>query len=955
MATYVLPQVQVFQEFQAAATANATPLNAHISGPHAYLLRYAEESERSKGLLGYYDTVLDTNYAWPTLPDGAIVDQGYVKVYIKDALLKYYEDGISSGSVITKVDGFSNRIISDTKSFASNGTAYPRSADFYDRDVKTGDVVKVRGISGGQSVTLWTYVKKLVPSVVASSVGTVEVDASNAASQNADVSIVKISGPDNCVYPVTIYQSMVDNYEGSASGDINETYDILVTGGSVNGDLTTAKLRIISGSGRDDVAEVIPPAAGQSMAVGTRGLRVEFNNTGSEGTCSASAMADDVPADDFVIGQRWRVSVADAIIAPTATSGGTYAASKDTTYIVTVTRGGKRPSPGRPNVLPPQISVTTNDGSDVSGPTTVLSHILSDTTVNIGTKGVTLTFSGTRGLVKGDRFYISCTGESAGAYKTIELGHSLDSGIAAGDPVEVTLYIRKPALNVTKNRTGFAPLINWETSETELSVYSGMVAYDSTWTDSGVELPLDVVSESSKGYGAVHVEYRAWLQTLTNEVNFISNVGELDTAIAGALDPDNPLKWGVFKALENSNGTAVGYTAVSNPDDATTWADVLEVLLGRNDVYNLVPLTRNRTVLDLYAAHVTAVSGPEQSLWRVLWVNLAGVPEIPVVSAGSTVVNHLTATTSDGEECLATITDDPDTTGSQYTIVNNTNANGDFVTNGVRIGDVVRALYAGDGFGAVTYSEYVVAEVISEDQLRLVSGPAAPVNSAAKIEIWRSLTATAEAAEIALDAGSWGSRRIRAVWPDTIESSGTVMDGYFLAASLAGLSAGLLPQQPMTRVEIVGYSRVNRTTAKFNRTQLDALAAAGVYIVTQNPDGKIYTRHAITTGEYADINQREESVTRNVDSISYILRDLLDPFIGIYSINGSILSKIDHIVNIELRLLTEDFSTSTSGAQLISYDNLTIVQDALIRDKINITVNLTVPYALNSIAVTLIV
>jgi len=944
MATYVLPQVQVFQEFQAAATANATPLNAHISGPHAYLLRYAEESERSKGLLGYYDTVLDTNYAWPTLPDGAIVDQGYVKVYIKDALLKYYEDGLSSGSVITKVDGFSNRIISDTKSFASNGATYPRSADFYDRNVKTGDVVKVRGISGGQSVTLWTYVKKLIPSIVASSVGTVEVDASNAPWQNADASIVKLSGPDNCVYPVVA----AHDYEGRASGDVNETYDILVTGGSVNGDLTTAKLRVISGSGRDDVAEVTPAAVGQSTAIGTRGFRVEFYNSAAGG-CSASATADAVPADDLVIGQRWRASVSDFIAAVSVTAGGTYAASKDTTYIITVTRGGKSI-----DTLPPQISVTTNDGSDVSGPTTVLVNWVSNTTVNIGTKGVTLTFGQSRGLVKGDRYYISCTGEAAGAYNTIELGHSLDSGIAAGDPVEVTLYIRKPALNVTKNRTGFAPLINWETSETELSVYSGMIAYDSTWTDSGVELPLDVVSEASKDYGAVYVEYRAWLQTLTNEVNFINNVGDL-AVIAGALDPDNPLKWGVFKALINSNGTSVGYTAVSNPDDVTAWADVLEVLLGRNDVYGLVPLTRNRTVLDLYAAHVTAASGPEQSLWRVLWVNLAGVPEIPVVSAGSTVVNHLTATTSDGEECLATITDDPDTSGSQFTIVNNTNANGNFVTNGVQIGDIVRAIYAGDGFGAVTYNEYVIAEVVSEDQLRLVSGPAAPVNSAAKIEIWRSLSATAEAAEIALDAGSWGSRRIRAVWPDTIESSGTVMEGYFLAASLAGLSAGLLPQQPMTRVEIVGYSRVNRTTAKFNRTQLDALAAAGVYIVTQNPDGKIYTRHAVTTGEYADINQREESVTRNVDSISYILRDLLDPFIGIYSINASVVSQIDHIIDIELKKLIADFSTSASGPQVIAFTDLVIAQDALILDKINITVNLTVPYALNSIAVTLIV
>jgi hypothetical protein len=445
------------------------------------------------------------------------------------------------------------------------------------------------------------------------------------------------------------------------------------------------------------------------------------------------------------------------------------------------------------------------------------------------------------------------------------------------------------------------------------------------------------------------------VQTLTNEVNFIDNVGDLDTAITGALDPDNPLKWGVFKALENSNGTAVGYTAVSNPDDTTTWADVLEALLGRNDVYGLVPLTRNRTVLDLYAAHVTAASSPQQNLWRVLWVNLAGIPAIPVVSAGSTVVNHLAATTSDGEECLATITDDPDTTGSQFTIVNNTNANGDFVTNGVRIGDIVRAVYAGDGFGAVTYNEYVIAEVVSEDQLRLVSGPAAAVNSAAKIEIWRSLSATAEAAEIALDAGSWGSRRIRAVWPDTIESSGTVMEGYFLAASLAALSSGLLPQQPLTRVEVTGYSRVNRTTVKFNRSQLDALAAAGVYVVTQNPDGAIFTRHAVTTGDYADINQREESVTRNIDSISYLLRDLLDPFIGIYTVNFSVISKIDYFVNIALREMSQLAGNTTSGPQLLSYNSLVVAPDPLLRDKINVTVNVIVPYALNSIAVTLVV
>ena len=940
MATYVLPQVQVFQDFQAAVVANGNPLNAHISGPHAYLLRYAEENERSKGLLGYYDTVLDNNYAWPTLPAGAIVDEGYVKVYIKDALLKYYEDGLSTGSVITKVSGYSNRIRSATKAFKANGTAYPRSADFYDRDVAAGDVVKVRGLSSGVSVTLWTYVKNLIPDVVAAVVGASSADTNNGTTQSAAATVVKLAGADNCVYPL----ANVTAYDGLPSGDINETYDIIVTGGSVNGDLTTATLRILSGSGNDDVAEVVPAAAFQATTIGTRGLTVEFFNSATGG-CSASATADDVSADDLIIGQRWRISVTDNFAPATSASGGTYDSTVDTTYVVEVTRGGLFSSATKP-----QISVSTSNGADVSGPTTVSA---SATAVAVGTVGVTITLTGA-GLRKGDKYYIECTGTSSGNYRTIELGHSLDTGITAGAQVEVTLYIRKPVLNVTKNRTGFAPLLNWDTSETELSVYSGMVAYDSTWTNSGVQLALDVVSESSKGYGAVHVEYRAWVQTLTNEVNFISNVGEIDDAISGVLDPDNPLKWGVFKALENSNGTAVGYTAVSNPDDATAWADVLEALLGRDDVYNLVPLTRNRTVLDLYAAHVTALSAPERGLWRVLWVNLTGVPEIPVVSAGSTVVNHVTATTSDGETCLATIVDDPDTSGSQFTIVNNTNANGDFVTNGVRVGDIVRAAYAGDGFGGATYSEYTIAEVVSEDQLRLVSGPAAPINSAAKIEIWRSLSATAEAAEIALDAGSWGSRRIRAVWPDTIESSGTVMEGYFLAASLAGLSAGLLPQQPMTRVEIVGYSRAARTTAKFNRAQLDTLAASGVFIVTQNGNnGQIFARHALTTGTYTDINQREESVTRNVDFVSYAVRDVLDPFIGIYNINQNIINRVSLALRESLDTFT--VNTSTTGPVLIAYADLAVVQDSLLKDKLNVTVNISVPYALNNIAVRLIV
>jgi hypothetical protein len=53
-----------------------------------------------------------------------------------------------------------------------------------------------------------------------------------------------------------------------------------------------------------------------------------------------------------------------------------------------------------------------------------------------------------------------------------------------------------------------------------------------------------------------------------------------------------------------------------------------------------------------------------------------------------------------------------------------------------------------------------------------------------------------------------------------------VQEGYHLCAALAGLRSGVLPHQPLTNLEIVGFSDVPRTTSKFNKPQLDAMAVA---------------------------------------------------------------------------------------------------------------------------------
>jgi hypothetical protein len=942
MATYVLPQVLVFQDFQQSISAQANPLRAHITGPHAFLLRYSDADERPLGQLGYYDEMQDESFLWPSRPAGAKVDATYTKLWVQDAILKYFEDTVGGGSTMAKVAGYSNRVRSSSVNFKDNG-AYVRDASLLDRDVQLGDVVKARFLPDGEDpITLWTYVKGFAGDPVAAVIAEATNDDDNAATNSEDVTVTKTGGADNCITAT----GDASAYDGLADGNVTETYTVTVIASSSGGNHTTARLRVVSASGNDDVASAVPSEDGVATAIGTRGLTLTFASDAG-GDCSLSATNDDVSPIDLVVGQEWTVAVTQAFTETVATSDGTYTGDADTTYIVEVTRGGLFAG-----TVKPRISVSTTTGVDISGPTVVSAAA---SAVAVGTEGVTVAFGGS-GLRKGDRFYIGVTAEAEGPMRTLILGHNISEDVVAGSDCDLTLYIRKPLLQIEANRTHAAPLTNWETSETEFTVHSGIEIFDETWTDDGVPVALPLHSESSREYGLMFVEYRAWRSDLCNEINGISDVGNLDADISGALTPDNPLKWALFKALSNSNGVEVKYTAVCDPDDVDSWLAVLEQLLGRDDVYGLVPLTRNQTVLDAYAAHVDGQSAPDRGLWRVAWFSLAGVPEIPIIHAGSTVPRYTEATTTNGNVCQAVIVDDPDTSGTQYTRVRVAAGNANFITNGVRPGDILRVNYAGDGFGNFTYSEYVVDEVQTEDQLRLLTGPASAVNVASKIEIWRTLSATAEAAEIARNAGSYSSRRVRAVWPDRIESSGTIQEGFHLCAALAGLTSGVVPHQNLTQLAIAGFTDVARTTAKFNRPQLDVMVLAGVWIVTQDPrDGEVYTRHAVTTADHEILDHREEMVTRNLDSISYRFKDTFAPFIGVTNVTPSLLGLLEiEAQGLIETLKTERFSVRL-GAQLIDATISELIVHPTLKDRVVMRLNCRIPRALNNLEIHLTV
>lgn len=916
---YVLPQVTVFQEFNLAPAAVAAPRAAHITGGHAKLFRYSNADEKEVINLGEYDPVSDTAYEWPQRPAGSQVDFGYVKLYAEDALLEYYVNDASAGSAVAPVSGYKNRVRDAGTSFKTNTATYPRSAVLYDRDAKVGDYVYIRGSVSSTEYTLNTTIRGFVGDDVAAVLSSATSGSTNKSSQSYATS-VDILGLKNAV---TVSPDG-SSYDGRPSGYIDETYTIEVISSSIDSDFTTAVLRVTSASGTDNVASVVPNTAGAATEIGTRGLYVTLDNHDTNST-SSIANENGISENDLVAGQKWRVRVRQTFTAPAATSGGTYTGTQDTTYIIEVTQGGAY-------AASPEVTVTTTTGYDFSGPTAITA---ASTAFTVGNYGVTISLNQTA-LCKGDKYYITATAKKPGAMKTLILADDLPDELAAATDLDLKLYIRKNLL-IEKNLVADAPNVAYSTTDTEITVNSGILLYDSTWTDSGTLLPLPL-----KG-GSLFVEYRTWLPDYVNALESITDSADLPSML-GQASPDNPLYWGVYMALQNANGQPVFFSAVADPEDTDNWITILEGLDGQDQVYNLVPLTTNSTVLGAWKAHVLAQSAPEVANFR------AAVFSIDVPSTKAVIDS---SASSDGSVVLAKLADDGATSGTQYTLLSVPANNAKFVTKGVRAGDKVRFLYSTDGFGNETYSEFVIDEVISEGSLRLLTGHTSAITVAQRAEVWRTLNRADRAIEAMAQIAQHKNRRIVVIANSTVGLDGATFPGYFAAAAIAGLRSGVLPQQPLTRVAVSGINDVGSLISGLNGSQLNEIAGAGGWIIAKDNVGSIFNRHAVTS-DPTDLNTREEVVRVNVDSMSVTYKSAYEPLIGKATVTDSTLTLIRTLfeaATTDMKRGVGDFA----GPQLINGVISDIRQHALYRDRVVVEAVLTVPYPLNNIDLKLVV
>lgn len=909
--SYVVPQTLVHQELNLVTSPSPQALPAFLAGGHAHLVRYTDADEKPKGYLGEYVVNADTPYAWPDRPAGSKADLSYTRLFMEKAALRYFERASTHADAFS-VGAAGNQLTTGNLVPFTNAAAN-HSASFGTRGVKVGDAVKITYPDAGPVVTarVTGFKAKTAPSQVLA----LTDDTGNAPDTTEAFVAAKIAGATNCMDLVVNVAS--SDYRGFLTGVPTEIYTIRVIQGSTGGDLSTARLLITSASGKDDQGVVAPAAPTTDFAIGSLGVLAHFVNDDCDPV---------VPAQqNLVVGQTWTVTATGTYIGTSFTSGGTYTGAEDDIYLVEVTKGGD-------NVATvPEITVRTSRGLDFSGP-----HQVTTGAIAIGTKGVTITpAAANKTFTKGDQFIVGVVAAKDGLIDTL----TIDRALTVTGDVSVALYIVEDA-EITSGRLSSPPNRNWTSTDTELTVLNGMTLYTDEWQVNGAPVALPVESPGA-GYCKMYLHTRYWRSELGSGVYTIQDSAGLSN-VPGVTHPDNPLKYGLYKALQNNGDTPVAYTAICEPDDPDSWVACLDLIENRRDTYGLVPLTRNKTVLGLFQAHVDSRSTAEAARWRTLWVNAAPQDTVALVSA---------ETSNDDAVVLARVSDDPATSGVQNTIVTLSSNNANFLTAGVLPGDKVRYRFVPDGFGNVSYSEYTVDAVLGENMLRLTTGLPEAYDTAERVEIWRNLNASQHADELAKTEG-FGDRRVRYIWPDTIEADGYTVEGYYLCAAVSALAGSVVPHQSLTRLEINGFTATPRTNSRFSATQLNTMAGGGVWIVLQDEtSGSIITRHAVTTGDTDDAAQREEMITRNLDSMSFLFYDVYNPYIGISNVTETALSALRAETRAAIKYLESANFVDRLGSQLVSGTLVELRQHATLVDRVVIVLDLELPFPMNNVEV----
>lgn len=932
---YIVPRVLVQQEFTQAAVFANQPLAACIVGPQYKLFRYSEPAEKALIGVGAYVPGSDTAYAYPGQPATSVVDQTYAKVFIENAVAKYFpNDDIDQGSFTATATKLSaNKIQTGSVASWSATTAltlvsangHTRSAPLSNRDVKVGDVITITKADAGAPVT--TKVKALHATKSDASIGTVTASTSNAVAGIATHSVAYSgSGSDNQSPSLS-----TSTYVGYISkGIVSDVYTVTTTTGGASG---AARFTISSANGAFTTKTGVT-ATNPSGSV----IRIVVDNAGGNNLVLDLDGAPDITTDD-----AWTVTVHALVATGNASSSdasnvvtksGTYTGTADLNYVITVVQGGPFYDGSNLSTCA-KVSITSTD-TDSSANV----NVASNTVFNVGTLGVKAKFPAAvcnGGLVLGDVYYVPATAAKDAHVNIIELQDSLPAAYASYTTdagLRYTLSLVDSSVVLPLVRDVEYGTLNYTTSATALTVKSG-----ATITDPLVVSTAGPLAKLPVSSGSLFINYRALLLDNTAAISSISDASLVASKL-GTIHPDNALAEGVYDAALNSSGAPVYYVGVVS-DDLAGYNKAFALVKRNVSSYGLVPLTFDNSVQQAAVALVNATSTPSLGRWKKAWLSTPDTAATVIKAAAPSGANYTAYTSNDK---------------LTVTFTNTGNDAIKLLTSGVRPGDTLLINFVTNPDGSVGYTEVAIDTVVSETVLTLVSALPSVISSGSpvKAQIKRYYTDDERIANMAAINASYANRRVNVAFPDVVKTGSVTKNGYFLAAAGAGARAGTVPHQPLTNSQILGFDDVSKTLT-YSEEQLNVLAGAGTFIVAQHaPGGTPFVRHQLTT-DSSSLNKFEDSITTNVDSISFGLQLAVQPYIGTYNVNPGTLALIRKAINDELTYRMVNTYTVRAGNQLLGYTIDKLEQNATFKDHVDLAITLQVPAPVNFITITLTV
>ena len=458
----------------------------------------------------------------------------------------------------------------------------------------------------------------------------------------------------------------------------------------------------------------------------------------------------------FLVGQMWWITIRKSFTPPTATSGGNYRGQQDRSYVVVVTKGGNNP----------EIQCYSRDGTDSSGPTSVVANL----PIPVGSYGATITFNRLP-LCKNDKYYFTAYAPAVSRINRIILSDVLPWSTFN------SLSLRIPGTYALQHKDFFA-------SSTGLKVKSNITVTHPTYRNGSVLVPLPLRKATIvSNFYTISSQY-------VNSVTKLSSLNDL-SQIPGELHPSNPLKFAAYAALSHSSGSPVYIVGVGNPYSISSWAGALEAVATRGmSLASLVPTTNQSDVLDEILDIVTT---DYRFAYRSVWIPCSkDLPyylrtNIPVTISQTAPGVYTTITALEG---------------TPFSVV--------------RVGDTVR-IAVDNGFYIDT-----VAEVVSSTVIKTTYGYTRAVTTSVPCFVLRTLISESDIqSAYSSMADRYASEKMRLVYTDNVNWSS--YKGYYsIPAILASLRSSIYPQAPLYG-PVYGCEIFHSNVASFHDLGLIAL------------------------------------------------------------------------------------------------------------------------------------